>query len=59
MILLEKDSAHQADHAPRIIPDTNDPTAGHPTHLFDHIFVSHALVGKIAQDHVTTDALHR
>ena len=55
MILLEKDSAHQADHAPRIIPDTNDPTAGHPTHLFDHIFVSHALVGKIAQDHVTTD----
>jgi len=48
MILLEKDSAHQADHAPRIIPDTNDPTAGHPTHLFDHIFVSHALVGKIA-----------
>jgi len=28
MILLEKDSAHQADHAPRIIPDTNDPTAG-------------------------------
>jgi hypothetical protein len=24
--------------------------------LIDHIFVSHALVGKIAQDHVTTDA---
>jgi hypothetical protein len=24
--------------------------------LFDHIFVSHALVGKIAQDHVITDA---
>jgi endonuclease/exonuclease/phosphatase family metal-dependent hydrolase len=24
--------------------------------LIDHIFVSHALVGKIAQDHVITDA---
>jgi len=24
--------------------------------LIDHIFVSHALVGKIAEDHVTTDA---
>ena len=24
--------------------------------LIDHIFISHALVGKIAQDHVTTDA---
>jgi predicted extracellular nuclease len=24
--------------------------------LIDHIFVSHAVVGKIAQDHVTTDA---
>ena len=24
--------------------------------LIDHIFVSHALVGKIAQDHVVTDA---
>jgi hypothetical protein len=24
--------------------------------LIEHIFVSHALVGKIAQDHVTTDA---
>jgi endonuclease/exonuclease/phosphatase family metal-dependent hydrolase len=24
--------------------------------LIDHIFVSHALVSKIAQDHVTTDA---
>ncbi len=28
MSLLEKDSVHQADHAPGIIPDTNDPTAG-------------------------------
>ena len=27
--------------------------------LIDHIFVSHALVGKIAQDHVTTDAAGR
>jgi exonuclease III len=24
--------------------------------LIDYIFVSHALLGKIAQDHVTTDA---
>ena len=24
--------------------------------LIDHIFVSHVLVGKITQDHVTTDA---
>ena len=28
MSLLEKDSVHHADHAPGIIPDTNDPTAG-------------------------------
>ena len=28
MSLLEKDSVHQADHAPGIIADTNDPTAG-------------------------------
>ena len=27
--------------------------------LIDHIFVSHALVGKIAQDHVTTDVAGR
>ncbi len=27
--------------------------------LIDHIFVSHALVGTIAQDHVTTDAAGR
>jgi hypothetical protein len=27
-----------------------------PKELIDHINVSHALVGKIAQDHVTTDA---
>jgi succinate-acetate transporter protein len=28
MSLLEKDSVHQADHAPGIIADINDPTAG-------------------------------
>ena len=28
MSLLEKDSVHHADHAPGIVPDTNDPTAG-------------------------------
>ena len=28
MSLLEQDSAHHADHAPGIVPDTNDPTAG-------------------------------
>ena len=28
MSLLEQDSAHHADHAPGILPDTNDPTAG-------------------------------
>jgi succinate-acetate transporter protein len=28
MSLREQDSAHHADHAPGIVPDTNDPTAG-------------------------------
>ena len=30
---LEKHSVHDADHAPGIIPDTNDPTAGSGRHL--------------------------
>jgi hypothetical protein len=44
-------------------PRAQNPDAQHFSRLYrgrkeliDHIFVKHALVGKVAQDHVTTDA---
>ena len=34
--LLGQDLADHADRAPGIVPDINEPNAGHPTHLFEH-----------------------
>jgi hypothetical protein len=36
MSLLGQDSADHADRAPGIVPEFNDPTAGHPAHLFEY-----------------------